>query len=376
MRPPAANEPWSLLPFPELVPRRRIAVEMPDRTAPSPAKLRKMAHIDACLNHPVEFQTRTTGFEAFDLPYVALPEQDLELVDSSTTFLRKGLRAPLVIGAMTGGTELSSRINANLATAAGALGIGLMLGSQRVMLDDASCRSSFQVRRHARDILLIANLGVGQLGDRDGVEAARTAAEQVDADALALHANPLQEAIQLGGDTDFRFALERIRSVATDLPIPLILKEVGHGIGPEVAEAAVAAGVSAIDVAGAGGTSWARVEEFVRFGEIRHHELVEWGIPTADALIAVRAKLPTVPLVASGGIRSGVDAAKAIALGADAVAVALPLLRPAIESASAVVAWLEDFLWQFRCAMYCSGAATIGDLTRRRLQPHAPRPAG
>ena len=341
---------------------------MAERARASTTQLRKLAHVDACLHYPVEFQRRTTGFERFDLPYVALPEQDLAAVDTSATFLGKRLSAPILIGAMTGGTERSARINANLARAAQALGVGLMLGSQRVMLDDPRCRPSFQVRRHAPDVLLIGNLGVAQLADRDGAGAVRAAAEIVDADAFALHANPLQEAIQVGGDTDFRFALDRIGAVARDVPIPLIVKEVGHGIGPAVAAAAAAAGASAIDVAGAGGTSWARVEEFVRYGEIRHDELVEWGIPTAEALVAVHEALPATPLVASGGIRSGMDAAKAIALGADVVAIALPLLRPALESAEAVVAWLEDFHWELRLAMYCAGAATLNDLSGAEMR--------
>jgi isopentenyl-diphosphate delta-isomerase len=233
-----------------------------------------------------------------------------------------------------------------------------MLGSQRVMLEDAASVASFRVRTHAPDVLLLGNLGVAQLDP----ERARRAVEEVGADALALHTNPLQEAIQLGGDTDFSAVLERIARAADAVEFPLLLKEVGHGIGAESAAAAREAGVAAIDVAGAGGTSWARVEEFVRYGEVRHRELAEWGIPTAEAVAAVRARLPDLPLVASGGIRSGLDAAKAIALGADVVAVALPLLRPAIESADAVVEWLEDFLWELRRAMYCSGSDSVAGL--------------
>jgi isopentenyl-diphosphate Delta-isomerase len=319
-----------------------------------------MAHIDACLECPVEFQRRTTGLEQLDLLYSALPEQDLDGVDLSTAFLGKRLAAPVLVGAMTGGTVLSGRINENLALATEALGIGLMLGSQRVMLEDATRLPSFEVRRYAPEALVLGNLGVAQVGP----EAVRTAIEAIGADGLALHANPLQEAIQLGGDTDFRRVLERIADTARDLPFPLLLKEVGHGIGADVAEAAVAAGVAAIDVAGAGGTSWARVEEFVRYGEIRHPALAEWGIPTAAAVRSVRERLPTTPLVASGGIRTGLDAAKALALGADVVAVALPLLRPAIESADAVIGWLEDFVWELRRAVYCSGCASVSELPR------------
>jgi isopentenyl-diphosphate delta-isomerase len=328
--------------------------------AASATALRKMAHIDACLECPVEFQQRTTGLEDLELRYAALPEHDLDSIDLSTTFLGKTLAAPVLIGAMTGGTRLSGRINEHVAVAAQVLGIGLMLGSQRVMLEDAARRPSFEVRGHAPDVLLLGNLGVAQAA----VEAVRTAVEAIGADGLALHANPLQEAIQLGGDTDFRFVLDRLAEVTREVPFPIVLKEVGHGIGAEVAEAAVVAGVAAIDVAGAGGTSWARVEEFVRWGEIRHPALAEWGIPTAEAVRSVRDRLPATPLVASGGIRTGVDAAKALALGADVVAIALPLLRPAIESADAVIAWLEDFVWELRRAVYCSGCGSVAELPR------------
>jgi isopentenyl-diphosphate delta-isomerase len=333
-----------------------------DAAAAGSTALRKMAHIDACLTCPVEYETRTTGLERVELRYVALPELDLDAVDTSTTFLGRRLEAPVLIGAMTGGTRLSGRINENLAVAAQALGVGLMLGSQRVMLEDPASAASFRVRAHAPDVLLLGNLGVAQLDP----ERARRAVEEVGADALALHTNPLQEAIQHGGDTDFRAVLERIARAADAVEFPLLLKEVGHGIGPDVAAAAHAAGVGAIDVAGAGGTSWARVEEFVRYGEVRHRDLAEWGIPTADAVAAARSGLADVPLVASGGIRSGLDAAKAIALGADVVAVALPLLLPAIESADAVVAWLEDFLWELRRAMYCSGSGSVAELRSAR----------
>jgi len=205
--------------------------------AASATALRKMAHIDACLECPVEFQQRTTRLEELELRYTALPEQDLDGVDLATTFLGKRLAAPVLIGAMTGGTQLSGRINENLARAAQALGLGLMLGSQRVMLEDATRRPSFEVRRHAPDVLVLGNLGVAQVG----VATVRTAVESIEADGLALHANPLQEAIQLEGDTDFRGLLDRIAEVAGAVPFPLVLKEVGHGIGADVAEAAVAA---------------------------------------------------------------------------------------------------------------------------------------
>ncbi|UCH24367.1 MAG: type 2 isopentenyl-diphosphate Delta-isomerase [Trueperaceae bacterium] len=320
---------------------------------------RKLKHVEACLHYPVEYQTRTTGFEAYDLPYRALPGTDLARIDTRTNFLGKDLAAPLLIGAMTGGAELSAVINRNLALAAQELGVGLMLGSQRVMLEHPEARRSFTVRPLAPDVLLIGNLGVAQLNRGYGVGEVRRAVESIEADALALHTNPLQEALQQGGDTDFRGLAETLAELVPQVPYPLVLKEVGHGIGAEVAESVKGIGLAALDVAGAGGTSWARVEEFVNYGEVRHPELAEWGIPTATALEQVRAVLPEVPLVASGGIRSGVDVAKALALGAGVVAIARPLLKPATESAEAVIAVLERFVWELKVAMHGAGMADL-----------------
>lgn len=323
---------------------------------------RKLKHVEACLRYPVEYATRTTGFERYDLPYRALPETDLAKIDTRSAFLGKPLAAPVLIGAMTGGAELSATINRNLALAAQQLGIGLMLGSQRVMLEHPHTRSSFTVRRYAPDILLIGNLGVAQLNKGYGAAEIVRAIETVGADGLALHTNPLQEALQHGGDTDFRGLVAKLQAVVPEVPYPLLLKEVGHGLGADTAKAVAEVGLAALDVAGAGGTSWAKVEEFVNYGEVRSPDLAEWGIPTAQALVEVRAALPEMPLIASGGIRSGVDAAKALALGAQVVAVARPLLEPALESAEAVVTWLSRFIWELRVAMHGCGACNLAAL--------------
>ncbi len=328
---------------------------------------RKLRHVEVCLDYPVAFETRTTGFEVLDLPYLALPESDLVAVDLGTTFLGKELAAPILIGAMTGGAELSGVINRNLAQAAQRLGVGLMLGSQRVMLEEAAARASFEVRAVAPEVLLVGNLGVAQLNRGYGAAELERAVTAISADALALHTNPLQEALQRGGDTDFSGLIAALERLVPALPFPVILKEVGHGLGGEVAQRVRDVGFSALDVAGAGGTSWARVEEFVNYGEIRHRELAEWGIPTAEALRQVRTELPTMPLIASGGIRSGVDVAKAIALGAQACALAFPLLRAATESADAVVAVLEQVLFELRVAMHGCGVRSVAELANLEL---------
>jgi isopentenyl-diphosphate Delta-isomerase len=329
---------------------------------------RKLRHVDVCLNYPVEYSTRTTGLERFDLPYAALPETNLEHIDTTTHFLGKSLAAPLLIGAMTGGAELSATINRHLAEAAEALGLGLMLGSQRVMLERPQTAVSFQVRPYAPNILLIGNLGVAQLNKGYGAAQLTQAIETVDADALALHTNPLQEALQPGGDTDFRRLSHQFPALLAEVPYPILLKEVGHGLSAAVARHVKGAGFAALDVAGAGGTSWAKVEAFVRYGELRHSELTEWGIPTAQALKEVRAVVPDTPLIASGGLRSGVDIAKALMLGADVTAVARPLLKPATESTSAVIEVLETLLYELQVAMHCCGAPSLAALKALQLR--------
>ena len=331
---------------------------------PGGMETRKRRHIDVCLSEAVDYQTVTTGLEHYRLPYNALTQTDLSTVDLAANFLGARLRAPVLIGAMTGGAELSGTINRNLAAAAQELGVGMMLGSQRIMLDNGSASSSFSVRDVAPDVLLIGNIGLAQL-DEVVVPDLVKVLDHVGANALAVHTNPLQEAMQHEGDTDFSGSISRLRDIAGSIGYPVILKEVGHGIGAAAAAELVDCPIAAVDVAGAGGTSWARVEQFVRYGEIRHPALAEWGIPTAEALLEVRHTLPDVSIVASGGIRTGMDAAKVLAMGADAVAVARPLLAPAIESPAAVVDWLQRFIAELLVCLHGCGAANLAALRRR-----------
>lgn len=325
---------------------------------------RKRRHIDVCLSEAVEYQSVTTGLERYRLPYNALTQTDLGSVELATDFLGSRLRAPLLIGPMTGGAELSGTINRNLAAAAQRLGIGMMLGSQRIMLDNGSASDSFRVRDVAPDVLLIGNIGLAQLNELMVPDLVK-ALDAIGANALAVHTNPLQEAMQHKGDTDFSGSIARLRDIAGSIGYPVILKEVGHGIGAAAAAELVDCPIAAVDVAGAGGTSWARVEQFVRYGEIRFPALAEWGIPTAQALLEVRHTLPDVAIVASGGIRTGMDAAKALAMGADAVSVARPLLARAIESVGAVVDWLSDFIDELLICLHGCGAADLAALRRR-----------
>lgn len=332
---------------------------------------RKRRHLDACLDGPVEYRTRTTGFETIDLPYRALPDTDLGAVDTQTGFLRRRLSAPLLIGAMTGGAERSAELNRNLAIAAQRVGVGLMLGSQRAMLEDPASTRDFAVRELAPDVPILGNLGVAQLNRGYGAGEILGAIEAIDADGMALHANALQEAFQPGGDGDFGGLSRRLERLPAQVGRPLLLKEVGHGLDARTVARLAGSGFAAFDIAGAGGTSWARVEAWVRWGEIRSLDLVEWGTPTLTALRAARLAAPGATLIASGGIRSGLDVAKAIASGAGLCAVALPLLRPATESAEAVEEVLRRFVWELRVAMHGAGARDLAALAR--VEP-TPRP--
>ena len=210
-------------------------------------------------------------------------------------------------------------------------------------------------------------MGVAQLNKGYGPGQCIEAIESIEANALALHTNPLQEALQQNGDTDFSALVPKIYDLLPKIPYPVLLKEVGHGLSKEVIEAVKGAGFAAFDVAGAGGTSWAKVEEFVNFGHLRHPELAEWGIPTARALQEAKEAVPNTPLIASGGIRTGLDIAKALVLGAEVVAIARPLLQAAIESEKAVIEKLESLMWELKVAMHCSGVTSIKDLKQLGL---------
>lgn len=333
---------------------------------PGGIQARKLRHIEACLRPESQYAGVTTGLERLPWPYRALPELDLEAVDLSTTFLGRRLRAPVLIGAMTGGAEQGAVINRNLAAAAQRLGLGMMLGSQRVMLERPEAAPSFQVRDVAPDILLVGNLGAAQFALGYGVAEAQRAVQLVGADALAIHVNPLQEALQAGGDTRWTGIAARLAEVVPALPFPVLLKEVGHGLDAATIRAAAGVGFAALDVAGAGGTSWARVEQLVRYGAVLTPDLCEVGIPTAQALADARQAAPGVPLIASGGIRSGLDAARALALGAQVVAVARPLLAPALEGTEAAEAWLARFLDELRVALFVGGFGSV-EAVRGRL---------
>lgn len=326
---------------------------------------RKFNQIQVCLNKNVEFKRTTAGFEKYRFVHQALPEINKDEIDLSLEIFGKRLRAPIIIEPMTGGTEVGQKINLNLARAAQEFRIGMGVGSERVAIENPSLTYTFQVRDVAPDILLFANIGAIQLNNSFGVEECYQAVNMIGADALVLHLNPLQEAIQQGGNTNFKHLLSQIQKVCSQLTFPVIVKETGCGMSKEVALKLKKAEVAGIDVSGAGGTSWAIVEAAITNDRIYQkigNRFAEWGIPTAESLIMTRAVAPDLLLIASGGIRSGIDVAKAIALGADAVGLALPLLKPATESADMVAAIIRRILTELEIAMFCIGAENLREL--------------
>jgi isopentenyl-diphosphate delta-isomerase len=326
---------------------------------------RKLDHLRICLNQDAQFPNLSTGLERYRFVHQALPEINLDAILLSCELLGKKLRAPLLVSCMTGGTDEAERINVNLAQAAQRLGIAMGVGSLRAALEDPSLARTYQVRGVAPDTLLLANLGAVQLNHGYDAEDCLRAVEMIQADALVLHLNPLQECLQPEGDTNFANLLKRIEQVCFHVPVPVVVKEVGCGISSRVAEMLHAAGVAAIDVAGAGGTSWSAVERH-RAPDDKADNIAgafaDWGIPTVDSILMVRRAAPRVSIIGSGGIRTGIDVAKVIALGAHAAGIAAPLLGPATVGADEVVGVLEEIIDELRIAMFCIGAADLGAL--------------
>lgn len=336
---------------------------MSNRTQPN--SIRKQDHLRIALEQDVQFKEVTTGLEKYRFVHQALPELDSASIDLSLELFGKRLRSPIVISAMTGGVAAACDINRNLARAAQETGVALGVGSQRAAIEDPALAFSYQVRDVAPDILLFANLGAVQLNYGYGVSQCRQAVEMIGADALVLHLNPLQEALQPEGNTDFSGLLARIERVCRELEVPVIVKEVGWGISETVARRLASAGVTGIDVAGAGGTSWSEVERHRAWSQRAHNiaaSFADWGIPTAESVLAVRRAAPRAKVIASGGIRTGVDVAKAIALGADAAGIATPFLKAAAVSAEAVTEAVSEVAEGLRIAMFCVGAASLGHL--------------
>lgn len=343
----------------------------PDKQPPAIGQ-RKADHIRINLEQNVQFPRVTTGLERYRFEHQALPELDLQAIDTTSVLFGKTLAVPLLISSMTGGTEQAREINLLLATAARQHGLAMGVGSQRAAIEDPQLAATFQVRAAAPDILLFANLGAVQLNYGYGLEQCQQAVDMIEADALVLHLNVLQEAVQPEGDTRWAGLLGRIEQVCRHLPVPVIVKEVGWGLSEHAARQLAAAGVAALDVAGAGGTSWSEVEYHraptASYAQVAR-SFADWGIPTAESLQQVRRGAPGLLVFASGGLRSGIDAAKCIALGASLCGVASPFLRAAALSAEALDEALGVFIAQLRIAMLCVGAPNLEVLRRTPLVP-------
>ncbi|MCD6381680.1 MAG: type 2 isopentenyl-diphosphate Delta-isomerase [Candidatus Aenigmarchaeota archaeon] len=319
---------------------------------------RKLDHIKICLKKNVE--RGSTGFEDVKLIHSSLPEVDFNSIKLETKFLGKKINYPIVIEAMTGGCKEAERINKTLASVAQELGIAFGVGSQRAAIKDNSLSKTYYVRDVAPDIFLIGNMG---LLPKMNVEKYQEAIDMIDADALAIHLNPLQEIAQPEGDIDWNGGLERIKKICKHVNKPVIVKETGAGINASVAIKLEDSGVSVIDVSGYGGTNWLVVEEFRSKKNMRPFE--EWGIPTAVSLYTVH-RVVGVPVIASGGIRNGLDAAKALVMGADMVGVAQPLLREVVKGRKYVLNWLKNFIDEIKTAFFLIGAKNLNDARNKQ----------
>lgn len=338
---------------------------------------RKDHHLDLCLQEDVGSRGPATGLGGYTLEYDALPEVDLDAIDLSITLLGKKLRAPIVIGAMTGGTERAGVVNARLARAAARAGVGMALGSQRAMIVRPELASTFAAREAAPDLpLLIGNVGAVQLNYGVGVAEIRRAIAEVSVDAINFHLNALQEAIQPEGDTRFAGLFDRLAATIPEIGVPSLAKEVGAGISERAAAKLARLPLAGIEVAGTGGTSWAKVESFrAPAGSIQAEigtRLAGFGVPTAQSIGICRRALRGSAVgdrvvIASGGIRHGMDVAVALALGADAAALAAPLLTAADQSEDAAFHVLETLIHELRVIAFCCGARDLAELRRVRV---------
>ncbi len=336
----------------------------------TPLSTRKSDHIRINLEEDVR-SGLTTGLEKYRFVHRALPELDLDEVDLSQRLFRKTLQTPLLISSMTGGTDEARHINRVLAEAAEACGIAIGVGSQRAAIEHPELAPTFQVRQHAPNALLFANLGAVQLNYGYGLEQCQRAVDMLEADALILHFNALQEAVQPEGDTRFKGLADKVAQVVNKLPVPVIAKEVGWGFSEADVRLLAEAGVAAVDVAGAGGTSWSQVEMHRAKTESQARlaaAFLDWGIPTAESVLNVRSAAPNLPVFASGGLRTGTDIAKTIALGATLGGMAGPFLKAAVISTERTIQTIQEVRREIQVCMFMAGAGSITTLQNTHLQ--------
>jgi len=333
-------------------------------TKVAPIDQRKADHIKINLEQDVR-SALTSGLENYRFVHEALPELDLNRVDTTLSLFGKPLAAPILISSMTGGTAEAEAINLRLAEAAQECGIVMGVGSQRAAIENPEQAKTFQVRRVAPDILLFANLGAVQFNYGYGIDQCRRAVDMIQADALILHLNPLQEAVQDAGDVNFADLAKKIEEVCKKIGVPVIAKEVGWGISERTAKLLADCGVSAIDVAGAGGTSWSQVEMHRAPDEFTRQlaaTFVGWGIPTADSILNVRKVVPDLTVFASGGLKDGLDIAKCIALGATLGGMAGQFLKAAAVSTEKAVEMMKLTRRQVEVTMFACGVEKLEGL--------------
>jgi isopentenyl-diphosphate Delta-isomerase len=333
----------------------------------APIDQRKADHIKINLEKDVR-SARTSGLENYYFVHEALPELDLERIDTGLSLFGKRLAAPILISSMTGGTADAETINLRLAEAAQAVGVAMGVGSQRAALEHPEQAKTFQVRRVAPDILLFANLGAVQLNYGYGIDHCRRAVDMIEADALILHLNPLQEAVQDAGDVNFAGLAAKIEEICKQLDVPVIAKEVGWGISERSARLLADCGVAAIDVAGAGGTSWSQVEMHRAPDEFTRQlaaTFVGWGIPTAESILSVKKVVPGMTVFASGGLKDGLDIAKCVALGATLGGMAGQFLKAAAISTANTVETMQLVKRQIEVTMFASGAGALDELRNK-----------
>mgnify|MGYP000011619414 CR=1 FL=1 len=314
------------------------------------------------------------GFSDVHLVHRSLPELNYDEVSLETTFLGKKLKAPIIITGMTGGHPETYEINKTLAEVVEKLGLGIGVGSQRAALENPSLEYTFSVvKEYAPTALKIANIGFAQ-AKKYNIDMLLRAIDMVDADALAIHLNPLQECVQIEGDREFKGVLRRIAEISRELPVPVIVKETGAGIGYEVAKMiAEETDVKAIDVSGLGGTSWSAVEMYRAmrkgdfFRESVAREFWDWGIPTAVSIVETRFAAPHLEIIGSGGVRSGIDVAKVLALGANVAGIALPALKETVKGSDRLEFLLKLLIEELHIAMVLTGSRSISDLRRAEI---------
>ncbi len=332
--------------------------------------LRKDQHLRISLENEVETGEITTGFEDYYFMHNAVPEIDLKDIDLSIQVFGKKLSLPLMISPMTGGTGKTEKLNYKLAKVAQAEGLAMGVGSQRVAIEQVGARDTPRIRDTAPDILLFANIGAVQLNYGFDTAKCKTAVEMIEADGLMLHFNPIQEAFQQEGDHDFKNLLFKVSDLCSSLGYPVIAREIGFGLSGGAAAKLIQAGISGIDVGGAGGTSWVEIEKIRSASKVLKNTAAGfggWGIPTSESLRMVAGLKPDIPIIASGGIRSGMDIAKAIAMGADMAGIALPILRNIHISIEACLDYIEEIKMGLRIAMFGIGVSTISGLKKTGL---------